>query len=37
MGLKMMDVNVSQLTMFAQFLKERAIKSDNCSDFKKRL
>lgn len=35
MGLKMMDVNVSQLTMFAQFLKERAIKSDNCSDFKK--
>lgn len=33
--MKMMDVNISQLTMFSQFLKERATKSENCSEFKK--
>ena len=30
--MSMMDVNISQLTMFSQFLKERATKSENCSD-----
>ena len=29
--MSMMDVNISQLTMFSQFLKERATKSENCS------
>lgn len=33
--MKMMDVNISQLTMFSQFLKDRATKSENCSEFKK--
>lgn len=34
MGLKMMDVSLAQLTMFAQFLEQRNMKSDNSEDFK---
>lgn len=31
----MTDVNISQLTMFSQFLETRVMESDNCSEFKK--